>query len=323
MPTWNEDELLCINQFASDWFNNFVTFGGVPRHVFWNGIDNDPRKLLSHALDTKGGHLARNFFTFGLGDVDPDMSFMLVHINPRENYNSHTWSYIGEPVYSFASDEIFVMIEKKYESALLAQALQIFNAGVASDTYGSVSAGHLFEKVCLYSAPLAEKSIHVTFFDKTIPSCCYNLPAIEVLPDNWKSSATLKDNLLYRPRISNLESGDAFAVIRDEVHPELWVLIVLQITVGKSHPVKSNGLVRIFNSFLPEIRTKIASKILVFVTPNHGQLNSEQPLVTIAGEENKQPPLIARDFQQCFYRYSLTKQTSVVSTSAHDDEMEY
>ena len=178
MPTWNEDELLCINQFASGWFGNFVTFGGVPRHVLWNGIDNDPRKLLHTAINTKGGNLARNFFSFGHGDVDPDMSFMLVHINPRWDYNSHTWSYIGEPDYSFASDEIFLIIEQTYQHALLAQALQIFNVGVASDTYGSVSAGHLFEKVCLWFAPLAKKSIHVTFFNKTIPSCSYNLPAM-------------------------------------------------------------------------------------------------------------------------------------------------
>ena len=50
-------------------------------------------------------------------------------------------------VHSFASDEIFQTLSRKYEQDLLSQAIMnYFNAGVASQVYGGASAGNLFEK---------------------------------------------------------------------------------------------------------------------------------------------------------------------------------
>lgn len=99
----------------------------------------------------------------------------------------------------------------------------------------------------------------------------------QVLRDDWKSTYILSTNMLYRPRISNLESGDAFCVISNNDTSQL-MLIVLQITVGSKHPVKVNGLVQILRSFAPEIRSRITSKILLFVTDKHGILNCTHPL---------------------------------------------
>lgn len=56
---------------------------------------------------------------------------------------------------------------------------------------------------------------------------------------------TLQPNFLYRPKISNLESGDAFYALPSEFCQDgqpVFPLVVLQITVGENHPVKVNGL---------------------------------------------------------------------------------
>jgi hypothetical protein len=82
MPTWSEQELERVNRDKDQWYDNFVTFGGVPRHVLipLNRINSG--QLLENSLVAKGGQIAQNFFKFGHGSPDLDQSYMLVHINP-------------------------------------------------------------------------------------------------------------------------------------------------------------------------------------------------------------------------------------------------
>ena len=54
MPTWSEQELMHVNDNKDDWYERFVCFGGVPRHVLWDGIGDNPLKILNAAISAKG-----------------------------------------------------------------------------------------------------------------------------------------------------------------------------------------------------------------------------------------------------------------------------
>ena len=84
---------------------------------------------------------------FSFGTVDSLQSYMLVHINPPPRRLARNvcvdFDYEGENVYSF-----------KYNAQMLvAQEVDIFNAGSSSATNGAVSANNLFEKICLWLKP--------------------------------------------------------------------------------------------------------------------------------------------------------------------------
>jgi hypothetical protein len=49
------------------WYEDFVLFGGVPRHVFPRAGSVSPRTKLQEALAEKGGALAEEFFKFSFG----------------------------------------------------------------------------------------------------------------------------------------------------------------------------------------------------------------------------------------------------------------
>jgi len=228
---------------------------------------------------------------------------MLIHINPCWNNSTKEWMYNGEQVYSFASDEIFILMTNYYEKSLIARAISLFDVGVASNTLGSISTGNFFEKVCLWLVPIAEKSITVSFFEEA-ESMVFQLPKMSYLPTDWKNSAKLKENILYQPRICNLESGDAFCVIPDGNGK--WKLIVIQVTVGKSHPIRANGLVHIFKSFKSYIQKNIRSKYLLFILPKQGKLDHAQPLHTHKGNVITKVPTEAKNFRQCVFNYSIS-----------------
>ena len=75
-----------------------------------------------------------------------------------------------------------------------------------------MSAGKLFEKICLWLEPLNGKHFTAvslegdTAFISCVPVDSY------MLPHDWKKTAQLDVNVLMLPRISNLESGNAFYV---------------------------------------------------------------------------------------------------------------
>ena len=83
-------------------------------------------------------------------------------------------------------------------------------------------------------------------------------------------------------------------------------LVVFQITVGKSHPVRANGLGKIVQAFPEEVRKKIKEKLLVFVIPKHNTLVNVQQLVTQNNTEIVRVEPNARDFQQYVYRHEIS-----------------
>jgi hypothetical protein len=223
MPTWSEEELKFVNSNHSEWYENFVRYGGVPRFVMHNGGD------MEDALSTKGGIIAEGFFKFSFGTIDPQQSYTLVHINPPST-NGH-FQYDGQATYSFASDYVFRQLLEKHRVQMLTGAGGLFNTGVATETFGAVSAGNLFEKICLWLKPLDDQSItaaplgggeNVTFF---VPAESHELS------HDWKTRKELPVNMLILPRIANLQSGDAFFVVKGENN--CYRLVVFQITVGE------------------------------------------------------------------------------------------
>lgn len=169
--------------------------------------------------------------------------------------------------------------------------VNLFNEGVASEVYGGGSAGNLFEKVVLWLKPIATKTITITsMVDGTETNI--TLPGSEILPRYWKAvgdrDGDLRHGVLYQPRIANPESGDCFCVVGREGD---YVLVVLQMTVGRTHPIKVNGLRDIVLAYPMRIRNALVRKLLVFVTPVHSALNAQQPYHTKDGKVAQRFPV--------------------------------
>lgn len=121
-----------------------------------------------------------------------------------------------------------------------------------------------------------------------------------MLSRDWKETGQLPVNALILPRISNLESGDAFCVI--QCGSNSFRLVVFQITVGVSHPVKVNGLLKIVQAFPEGVRNSITDKWLVFIIPKYCALNKVQRLVTQRGTQSSH---LVSDFHQFVYRHEI------------------
>ncbi len=291
MPTWSEQELMYVDGNKDNWYERFVRFGGVPRYVLWDGNGDDPGAILQDAIEAKGSTVVGYFFQHGFGNIDHEKSYMLVHINPAWLPDDNDWDYNSRRVHSFASDDIFKSLAKKHEHDLLSMPVSLFNAGVASEVYGGGSAGNLFEKVVLWLKPIAKKTITIkSLVDGT--EMDVTLPDSEILPRYWKAvgdrDGNLRHGVLYQPRIANLESGDCFCVIGREGG---YVVVVLQMTVGRNHPIKVNGLRDIVLAYPMQTRNALVGKVLVFVTPVHGALDAQQPYHTQDGKVAQRFPI--------------------------------
>lgn len=305
MNTWSQDELMCINSNVDWWYNNFVIFGGVPRQV----MKTKDNSNLILAIAEKGPIIAEKFFRFGHGCADADQSYLLIHINPppADEDDDSDFIYDGMIMYSFASDFIFQELAMKHNSQILAGAIGVFNNGVASETYGAVSAGKLFEKTCLWLCPLDSKVFIANPLTENELPVRFTIPDTnqrELLSHDWKRTAALTHGRFYVPRISNLESGDCFYLIKINQHE--YHLVVLQITVGKEHPIKVNGLHDILLAYSQNIRRKIKHKAIVFIIPKHGVLDQEQTLTTKKERPITNIPNIAQGFKQYVFRYELS-----------------
>lgn len=204
---------------------------------------------------------------------------------------------------------------EKHRSQTLGESINLFNVGVATEVYGGGSAGNLFEKICLWLKPIAGRTLRFVSLESSPAELIdLTLPSTALLDYHWKKNAAndatkkLQPGFLYQPKISDLESGDAFCLLpfghANDQNP-LFFLVVLQITVGETHPVKVNGLHDIILAYSEEIRNRIRKKLLVFVTPLDGKLNSVQPLLTQQGKVIREIPPLARGFEQYVCRVGI------------------
>eukprot|EP01033_Poteriospumella_lacustris_P003711 gene3711-2639_t len=327
LPTWSEVELLFVSADIDSWYEAFVLFGGVPRYLVPYGdpsnpshMYQDPRRLMEEALRENGGALAESFFQSGVGTVDSQQScYMLVHINPPVSAAGEV-DYRGVTKYTFASDAVFQRLAKTHRTQMLARATGMFNAGAAaSATYGAVSAGHLFEKVCLWLTPLDGTCFTALSLSGGGSSAEFEVPTVrELLPHDWKKTARLVPGVLYVPRIiSTLESGSSFYLVR--LRTGGYQLVVLQMTVETSHPVKSTGLHAIRLAYVDDVRLQVARQALVFVLPANGAREREQALPTRKKEptvDSAHVPVAVRGFQQYVYRHMICEATDIRPTAA-------
>jgi hypothetical protein len=132
------------------------------------------------------------------------------------------------------------------------------------------------------------------------------LPSYAILPRHWTSSTNtdnLSPGILYQPRISNLESGDCFGIVE---HNDAYVLIVLQMTVGAKQPIKANGLKDIVLAYPLDVQNALSKKVLGFVIPAEGTLNSKQPLLhTRGGKVIERIPTEIQGFEQYVCKYKI------------------
>lgn len=222
---------------------------------------------------------------------------LLVHINPP--VTDGNFKYDWAPVYSFASKAIFKSLAEMHIVQMLASAKGMFNAGVAPDQYVAVSAGILFEQICLLLKPLDWQLITAASLENS-GSISFTMPLERhLLQRDWTRTSELSANLLIVPRISNLEPGNAFCLVQCDT--DSYWLVVLQITVGESHPVKANELNEILRSFPENLRNKITRRVLLFVTPSYGPLIKKQTLQTQKNEPSVLLPGDVQSFEQFVY----------------------
>jgi hypothetical protein len=282
MPTWSYKEMseyILSDSFGRDFgktldereqtLSKFEYFGGCLRHVIYNDMD-----IIHQAINSKGAGLCAQYFKSGHGGIEDYISDVLIHRDPHID-NSGKVIYGGQCVYKFASEYISRKIFSKHHEIVIAEAKQKFAIG----TMCGGEDGKTFELLCFHACNFSGKEFEATPLNNTSDLSDFRItfPVSDYLERDWKSSKNyLKANVLYLPRVGNLESGDAFCVM--ELN-HISTLIVLQVTIAEAHPIKMKGLQTISKCF-DEADGKIENKILIFITPENGTLNSKQNLHT-------------------------------------------
>jgi hypothetical protein len=295
MPTWSEDELLCVDPNRDNWHNSYLLHGGVPRKVF-SKYQKQEEEFVETLLESKGARIANRYFSTGYGDIDSDISYSITHINPPMLDDGSDWDYFGKRNYSFASKKIFMKVGQYFDKTILNEAINIFNSGKGPAIYGPVTCGMRLEKMCLIILPIYGKTLEIRALEKKYDdkmltanlnsSYPLKLPQnMEFLNNTFVEDKNLKPDVFYQPVSTNLESGDAFCVIsvNDERNITTYHMIIVQITVAESHPIKVKGLSDIVSAYPEDIQNKITKKALVFLTANHGKLKSVQQYTTKRG----------------------------------------
>ena len=189
LPTWSQDELYFVNRNMASWYDRFVVCGGIARIVLWDGKGLDPMAGILATLRANAATVTDYFFSKGFGDMDPNTSYTFVHMNPPCNDDGRVMYDANVPVYTFASDALFLELVNIHRASLVASAVDLFYTGgsLASLMLGAVSADNLFQKICLWLVPLANTIINPVALNASFARLGdIVLPNIEVLVHNWK-----------------------------------------------------------------------------------------------------------------------------------------
>jgi hypothetical protein len=212
-------------------------------------------------LETEGAMVAECFFKNGYGNIDSEISDSLIHINPPVTNGKIDYAS-PKQIHTFASDYVVREISDRYLK--LAEVIDWFNAGleVTKKQFGATS--DLFEKIFLWLKPLSRQTIQIKQLLSPTTSTqpvnvfyylSFVVPDMKILPYDWKLSQRLEQSVLYQPSIANLESGNAFCVLPSDRNNDK-TLIVFQVTVADTHPVKANGLKKYINNHNNNINVK-------------------------------------------------------------------
>ena len=305
LPTLTENELCMISPNKDIWYDRFEKLGGVARQVFW---DNSLDVVLNRLIDQKGRGLIKRFLKYGFGWSDVDINYTLIHINPPRDADGRFLYSDSDLVFTFASDYVFRKLCDYHSKGLLADAAALFNSegDIACRKLGGASAGNLFAKFCLWLAPVAGRTITCESLETREVPVVAAIPNCQILHRSWKEEHNLVPAVLYQPAVSNMEAGHAFCVLL--VNGET-ILIVLKVTVKEMHPIKADGLTRIYHAFTESIRKQINRKMIIFVTPVAGKLRTKQHIYTQGTtpfNRDQDIPAEAENFEQWVCRYYAT-----------------
>lgn len=255
-------------------------FGGIPRLI--SGNPNESEKFVDDAIVSKGAAIIEKFLQDGHGGLNEDTSYKLVHFNPPKLDDLSDFNYAGIRIYTFASDIIFQRLTKLKEARIMSKAHQLYDSGISSEIIGGSSAGSYFQNICLWLKPIRGSHVITSLQNSSGLKESISIPeASELLSSSWKKDRNLQPNIHYKPRISNLISGDSFFV--DGSSSGTHRIFILQFTVAARHPIKVKGLFDILQAF-PE-STRVAEICLVFVTPLYGKLSTVQRLISLQEDE--------------------------------------
>eukprot|EP00981_Chlorochromonas_danica_P015852 scaffold14712_cov270-Ochromonas_danica.AAC.1 len=262
-------------------------FGGAIRNSILcaTSKESDAMGELEAVIKEKGELVCDRFFKAGFGGTEDVISDVLVHRNPHVVNGKYLFE--RRPyIYSFASPFVLRSLLQLKDRMLVTQARIKYNAG----TFRGGDDGNEFELLCLHgfkisgvkflAKPLTDGAKYVTV----------TFPRKEVLALNWREQKKyLEPNLLYIPPYGNLESGDAFCLIKID---ERWTLVILQCTISETHPVKQNGVKIIHDCYSMNSQLAVDETVIMFMTPFNGKLETKQPLVTQDGEVVKRSTVV-------------------------------
>eukprot|EP00981_Chlorochromonas_danica_P001025 scaffold236_cov164-Ochromonas_danica.AAC.1 len=262
-------------------------FGGAIRNSILcaTSKESNPMGELEADVLEKGELVCDRFFKAGFGGTEDVIADVLVHRNPHVVNGKYLFE--RRPyIYSFASPFVLRSLLQLKDKMLATQARIKYNAG----TFRGGDDGNEFELLCLHGFKISG----VNFLAKPLTDGAKNVtvtfPRKEVLALNWREQKKyLEPNLLYIPPYGNLESGDAFCLIKID---ERWTLVILQCTISETHPVKQNGVKTIHDCYSMNSQLAVDETVIMFMTLLNGKLETKQPLVTQDGEVVKRSTVI-------------------------------
>ena len=311
LPVWSYDELLSANENEEVWSPMYERCGGVVRSVFCPPNHSAlVVSILKKKIVYNGRTAHKNFVERNFGAIDVDNNYELVHISPRRSSDGKYMYLCANYEYTFASMYVFRKLMIELKTSQLREFANWFNSGddFALQKYGASFAGDLFVWFCLFHIPLSGRKLScISLNDNQSPLGLFEVPEIELISTYWIKEGNLKPNVLYVPKVFHLKLGDAVCAI--EVGGKK-MLLILQTTIADAHPISANDLVKIFYAFPESVRKRFHRKIILFITPFHGKLQSLQPLWTVEGkvfQNVSEIPTAAQNFEQWLYGYELVE----------------
>lgn len=235
-------------------------------------------KRIEHAIATKGEQVCQDFFKPSFGDTEDDILDVLVHKNPEKKVD-FSYNYNAEPcAYSFASPFVLRRLLQLKNNILVTEARAKYTAG----TFRGRDDGNEFELLCLHGFKVSNVEFLAQPLTGGAVATTVIFPDKEVLALNWRERENyLQMDVLYIPHYGNLESGDAFCLIKIN---ERYTLVILQCTIAEAHPVKQNGVKIIHDCFKRNPELMVDDTVIMFMIPSNGKLKTMQPMVTQKNE---------------------------------------
>ena len=232
---------------------------------------DNPENDITEAITQKGEVVCNRFFKAGFGGTEDVVSDVLVHRNPQ--MVEQKYKYSAKPcVYSFASPYVLRCLLAFNNNMLVTEARNKYIAG----TFRGGDDGTEFELLCLHGFKISDVEFQAQLLTDDAQSTPVKFPQKSVLALNWREQENyLEANVLYIPPHGNLESGDAFCLIKIN---ERWTLVILQCTIAEHHPVKQNGIKIIRDCCLKNQRLSVQDTVIMFMIPVNGKLKTTQTL---------------------------------------------